>query len=173
MYVGEGEEVTEEDTDGDDGQDDEEDATAPADALGVNSTGWKFGDPKTQPLTYYIDSDAVGGVKAKTIRFDVDFNSRDSVNKANKTRRLEVNRAKKRHGILDPLKRPSTRGREYTQDSDETITIIHEDYAINNNGLRIPPAELVDLYNQMCPGEDRTQASMLRLVLSQMTVVMM
>ena len=90
---------------------------------------------------------------------DVDFNSRYSVNKANKTRRLEVNRAKKRHGFTGPLKRPSTKGREYTADNDNMIRILHQDYAKANNNQRIPVAELTDRYSQLFPTEGRTVSS--------------
>lgn len=160
------EEVTEEDVEGeedDDGVDEgAPNAAALADVLDVNDSGWKRGNPKSLPLIYYVPSDASGGLKAKTIKFEVDFDVRESVNKANKTRRLEVNRAKQRHGITGPPKRPSTRGREYTQQNQDTIKDIYEDWATHNGGLRIPIDELTVLYNRAFSGEDRTKHSLTR-----------
>lgn len=168
LYVSQGIEVSEEDTEYGDEEDEEEDdeeeddTAVPADALGVNDSGWKSDEPKSLPLTYYVPSDATGGLMAKTIKHHVDFDDHESVLKANKTRRLEVNRAKKRHGIPAPLKRPSTRGREYTDQNRQTIIDLHEDWAENNDGLRIPADELTVLYNRTYPGENRTKQSLSR-----------
>lgn len=84
LVVGQGEDLTSEDTDGDDGENDDEDVGALlADILAVNDAGWKFRQPKVPAFhVLYIDANAVGSIKAKTVKFDVDFNSRESVDKA-------------------------------------------------------------------------------------------
>ena len=139
-------------------------AAALADALSVASDGWVHLNPKAPPLTYYVPAHAVGGVTAKTIKFPVDFNNRSEVNKANKTRRLELDRAKKRHGIPIQLKRPSTKGREFTAINKDWISIIHEGWAIENNGQRVPSSILTEYYNTIFDDEGRTTASLLSFI---------
>lgn len=143
--------------------DSEEDVQGPpADTLPVNSQGWKYMVPKSLPLHYYIHTDAVGGVKAKTIKHKVDFNSRDLVTKANKTRRLEMVRAKKRAGIIEQVKRPPTKGREYTAENDNWIISAYRDFARFNNNHRMPASELMRRYNNQFPAEGRSEASLSR-----------
>lgn len=153
--LGEGEENSEDDEEG-------EEEEVPADVLNVNDPGWKYGDAKSQPLTYYVHANATGGLKAKTIKYNVDFNDRESVNKANKTRRLEVNRSKARNHITGPLKRPSTKGREYTAENDQAIVDFHEDWAKNNDGQKIPALQLTGLYNRRFPEMKRSTNSLTR-----------
>ena len=149
----------EEQGEGDSSDEDGDDTAPPADALDVDDDTWRVGAPKSQPLGYMIPADANGGKKSKTIAFTVDFTSSESVNKANKTRRLEIWRAKKRHGLDHQLKRASTVGREYTDKNDFWIVLAHEDYALRNSGLKIPLGELANWYNEHFETEERTQAS--------------
>lgn len=148
--------LEEEDDDNDDEEESEDDA--PADTLPLDVKGWRVGDPKAQPLTYFVPSDANGGVRFKTVRYTINFDSSDSVKKANKTRRLEVWRARVRHGLEDEMMRESMVGREYTDENNEWLVLAHEDYAISNNGKQIPHAEITKLYNEHFDIQ-RTQAS--------------
>lgn len=47
---------------------------------------------------------------ARTIMYEVNFNDRSSANKANKMRRLEVNRSEQRKDITGLLKPSSSKG---------------------------------------------------------------
>lgn len=128
------------------------------DALTLASKGWRVDHPMTQPLKYEILNDASGSIRYKTIKFNVDFASRESVNLANKARRLGVWRANDRHGGVK--KRASTKGREYTNNNDKTISAIHKKYADENSGARIPWAKLREEYNEAFPAENRSSYSL-------------
>ena len=133
---------------------------APADAKQVNDPTWKINQPRTQPLAYWVPSDASGGEIWKSIQFTVDFTSRASVNKANKARRLSIWRAKNILGLHDQMKRPSTKGREYTDQNYQWILAEHAQHAAINNNERIPLDNLTTRYNQRFPTENRTTASL-------------
>ena len=110
----------------------------------------------SHPLTYAIPA-AGGGQTIKKIAFRVDFNDKASVAKANKARFLARGRAMKKTG--QPLLRPSTAGREYTQQNDDWIKAENDCYAAASNGIRIPLLELTRRYNNQFPQEGRTQFS--------------
>ena len=151
------EDEDEEDEDEDEeGEEDEEAGTE--DVLGLDEF-WKVGKPKSLPLVYMVPADASGGTKTRTIKHAVDFSSEKSVQKANKTRGLEIWRARDRLGLRAQMKRPSTRGREYNQANNAWIKRTYEQYAANNSGRRIPAAELTRRYNAHFSTENRSVAS--------------
>ncbi|KAK4569333.1 hypothetical protein LTR86_003095 [Recurvomyces mirabilis] len=120
---------------------------------------WKIGEPQPQPLRYQIPT-ANGGFEYRLILSNVDFDSRESVNKANKQRRLEQYRAKKRHGLQHQLLRPGTKGREYSQAHDTFISQQHQSYAAANSTQRIPWNILTNNFNGAFPGQNRTKNSL-------------
>ena len=146
-----------EDNGGDLGEDDGAAATVPLDTLDVDDAPWKRGQLKSQPLTYAIPTDLAGGKEYRTIKFVVDFNDADSVDKANARRRQGLFRAGKKLGL--PLKRASTAGREFTQANEDWITQRYDSYAAANDNRRITFAQLVIDYNLAFPNEYRSQSS--------------
>ena len=131
---------------------------APADALDVGDPTWKVGQPKSQPLAYWVPSDAFGGKEWKSIGYVIDFNKVEDVQKAVKARRLSIWRHKKKHGL--PMARPSTVGRQFTQANSDWIAQEHVTYAGSNRNHRISMRELTRRYNVRFHGENRTSASL-------------
>ncbi|KAK3673354.1 hypothetical protein LTR78_006900 [Recurvomyces mirabilis] len=141
----------------------EEDDELDEDEVEDEGMVWKLGEPQPQPLYYQIPT-ANGGFEDRLIHSNVDFNSRDSVNKANKQRRLEQYRAKKRHGLQHQLLRPGTKGHEYSQAHDTFISQQHQSYAAANGNRRIPWSILTNNFNGAFPGQNRTKNSLSSLV---------
>ena len=131
---------------------DSNDATP--DALHWNDKPWQYRQPKSQPLSYWVRADAHDGKTLKKIGFNVDFNNKADIEKANKRRDQGVRRRAAKYGFLP--KRPSTIGCEYSGLNNDMISAIHEDYAMQYDGRRIPWGELTDRYNQIFPAESRT-----------------
>lgn len=122
----------------------------------VDQAPWVVGRPQRQPLAYPIPT-ANGGTERRQIAFTVDFADRDSVDKANKARRLAVWRAKKALNMA--VLRPSTQDRKYTEESHDMIACLHEDYAMQNGGYQTPYWLLTESYNALFPNENRTESS--------------
>jgi hypothetical protein len=107
---------------------------------------------------YYVLSTKNPGVKIlRTIKFSVNFDDRNSIDKARKVRRLGLDRGRKAAGL--PVKHPSTKGREFTAAHEDWVIQEHANYAFANSNRRIPMAELTNRYNQRFPTENRTEAS--------------
>ena len=132
-----------------DGEEEGEDDSDVEDALPLDSTGWRVGNEKTQPLTFVVRKNLTGGTMYKTINFEVDFSDNQSINKANKSRRQILLRANKKIGA--PLKRPSMQDREYTQQNDIWIAAEYGRYAGANNNRRMPFDEFVQAYRAQFP----------------------
>lgn len=153
------------DEDDEEEEDDEEgDINVPDDVLDVDETGWRVHHPKTQPLTYLIHKNAAEEKIAKTIKFTVDFTSNASVAKANKARGLQIWRAKRRHGLVDLLKRESTADRLYTDENKGWMSREIDSYAVQNQGKRIPISVLTARYNARFPVEGRSESSINALI---------
>jgi len=131
---------------------------APADALTVADHPWMVGQPKSQPLAYWVPSNATGGQVWMSITFTVDFNDRASVEKAVVTRRQNIYRARKRFGLQ--LARASTANRQFTPANTAWMLTEHHTYAAANNRYRIPPAILTTRYIAQFPGDARTAAGL-------------
>jgi hypothetical protein len=127
---------------------------APVDALDVDDPPWQVGQPKSQPLAYWVPSDAVGGKIWKQIRKKVDFDDRAAVAKVVKSRSLAIRRARKRHGL-----ELSRSHRVYTATNHAFIISEHARYAATHGNHRIPYDELMRRYNLQFPGENRTRGS--------------
>ena len=121
---------------------------------------WLVDQPKTQPLKYEVPLNTTGGVKVKQLAFDVDFSSSTSVAKANKARALAIWRQKDRLGMTGGLLRPSTVGREYTEEHNWFIVTAYEDYAMRHEGRRLPFGVLWEMFAARFPDSDRTEASL-------------
>lgn len=141
---------------------DEDDDSVYEDTPGAEGSGfvatepWKVGRPQPQPLTYKVPT-AGGGSETRQIAFNVDFSDSKSVEQGNKRRRLGVWRRKVALGMA--VMRPSTRGREYTQENNNVILAIHQEYAESNNNLQIPYSMLTNLYNDIFTTENRSESS--------------
>lgn len=118
---------------------------------------WRYKHPMAQPLRYRAAADANGGERILTYGHQVNFDSRESVNPANKAWAQEVYRARKRFDL--PLARESMVGREYTLTHFDWISIAHEAYRILHNGRAIPWSILTLRWN-FCWGDGRTEASL-------------
>lgn len=136
----------------------EEDDDDSDDVLDVDHKGWQLNRGKPQPLQYKVPAGSNGEVDIKTLKYAVDFASNSDVNKAKKTRRLELGRARKRHGL--PLRRASMADRAFTRENQTWIAEAHEDYATSNGNKRLPLAKLTEWYYKTFPGEHRTAASL-------------
>lgn len=130
--------------------------TQPASILPQGSH-WKYRQPMPQPLGYLTAADANGGERTLTYLHPVDFDSRASVNKANKARAREVYRARKRFAL--PLSRESMVGHEFMPTHFDWIAIAHEAYAILHNGARIPWNILILWWN-FCWHDTRSEQSL-------------
>ena len=141
----------------DESEEDNDMNDVPDDALPENGKGWRVGNPVSLPPTYAVPINLQGGVKYVTLKRAIDFNSEDSIRAANKSRRQRIDRARRRIGV--PLRRPSVRGREYTDENNFFLDYAQWDYAQANNNAMMPFAELKTLYNDTFPTEHRTSAS--------------
>lgn len=97
--------------------------TASASILPQGSV-WQRGQPMAQPLGYRTAVNATGGERVMTYGYTVDFNSRESVAAANKSRRREVWRARTKFGL--PLPREDFNGNRYMPAHYDWIAIAHE-----------------------------------------------
>ena len=141
----------------DESEEDNDTSDIPDDALPENSKGWRVGNPVSLPPTYAVPIDLQGSVKYVTLKRAIDFSSADSIRAANKSRRQRIDRARRRIGM--PLRRPSVRGREYTDENNFFLDYAQWDYAQANNNAMMPFEELKTLYNDTFPTEHRTAAS--------------
>ena len=151
-------EFTEADLDGESDSEDSDSDSGPDDALDVNDPPWKVGQPKSQPLSYWIPSNATGGERLRTIKFNVDFSDKASVARAVKARQLDLWRAKSQYGL--PMARASTQGRAYTLANELWMRTERATYAAANNGATMAHAEFARRYNLRFPAENRTAASL-------------
>lgn len=126
----------------------------PSEALDVTDRNWRVGHPMSQPLKYYVPSDASGGKILKQLPCTIDFNDKTSVRKAVKARQASLTKAKKKHGL--PLAKPSTKGRGYPAAAEAFIIAEHVAWAESQNNYQIPLDHLVANYNRHFPGENRT-----------------
>lgn len=118
---------------------------------------WKFKQFTAAPLGYRTAADAEGGERILTYPYPIDFNNRESVNLANKTRAREVYRARKRFGL--PLARESMAGREFTTMHFDWLSIAHEAYAMLHNGQLIP-WNILFLWWNFCWRDGRSESSL-------------
>lgn len=118
---------------------------------------WKYKNPMDIPLGYRTAADAEGGERTLIYPHPINFNSRESVNRANKTRAREVYRARKRFHL--PLARASMVGREFTTTHFDWLSIAHEAYAMLHNG-RLIPWNILTLWWRFCWRDERTEQAL-------------
>ena len=108
-----------------------------------------------QPLTYHVPRDQHGGTVLMTIPRVINFNNRQELDYANKLRNQNISRRR-----LTPLKRPSTRNRQYTDANVQWAIAEYHHWASIVGGSRMPMPNFHVAYNNRFPDENRTVASL-------------
>ncbi|KAF2169161.1 hypothetical protein M409DRAFT_20385 [Zasmidium cellare ATCC 36951] len=81
--------------------------------------------------------------------------------KENKTRRQKERRGEKKAGVYGSTRlRANMNSRKYSLEDDKFIRRCYTEYAARTNGGRIPPKELVELYNNQFPEKERGQSGL-------------